>query len=224
MILEYIGVYFVNFVNTLVHSRGTWILLSLLRCRGNVMLALINDVTRVEAWEHVCLWWSNGSQCPMPGPRRGSRPILRGEQFDEPHVPQLHWINRYTPSWQLRYGYAVGYVADDQGENMVAWHLNILNTIDVLVIQGWLAYRCFWYWYCGHRAQQMHNRKTWLGRQAWPYLFMSSCIIWRRLERECWSLDLDVAWLPKAKGSPWAILVPFCCLFHCCVSVHHDNI
>ena len=24
----------------------------LLRCRGNVMLALINDVTRVEAWEH----------------------------------------------------------------------------------------------------------------------------------------------------------------------------
>jgi hypothetical protein len=137
---------------------------------------------------------------------------------------ELHCLKNNTPSWQLRYGYAVGYVADDQGENMVAWHLNILNTIDVLVIQGWLAYRCFWYWYCGHRAQQMHNRKTWLGRQAWPYLFMSSCIIWRRLERECWSLDLDVAWLPKAKGSPWAILVPFCCLFHCCVSVHHDNI
>ena len=61
------------------------------------MLALINDVTRVEAWEHVCVSWSHGLhwfvRCVRfvrPGPRRGSRLILCGEQFDEPHVLRPH--------------------------------------------------------------------------------------------------------------------------------------
>ena len=82
----------------------------LLRCRGNVMLALINDVTRVEAWEH-------GNTC-VEGPM--ARFYVRCQDREEAvglyyaannlmsltflSCIQLHCLKNNTPSWQLKKG------------------------------------------------------------------------------------------------------------------------
>ena len=180
MILEYIGVYFVNFVNTLVHFiHGTWFfcfsLVAMSRQRHACLDQWCDTCRGLGTWDGLNVWFFVRCQ---------DREEAVGLYYAANNLMSLTFlscivwrITHQVDNWK-RVRKAVGYVADDQGENIVTWHLNILNTIDVLVIQGWLAYRCFWYWYCGHRAQQMHNRKTWLGRQAWLYLFMSSCIIW----------------------------------------------